>query len=77
MAEIMHTPTVEIEQLNAKGQVIHKTRIRNDKVRLQAIRELNRMDGTYERVGIVNRAAQKALEPLLKEWSVKLREGLK
>jgi phage terminase small subunit len=77
MTEILSQRYTEIEQLSADGELISKTRMSADKMRLATIRELNKMDGTYARAEAVGKAQGKVLEPMIEEYTRRLRAELR
>lgn len=77
MSEILSDRYTEVEQLDIDGTVTQRTRMSNGKLRLATIRELNKMDGTYARAEAVGKAQGKLLEPILDEWTKRLRAELR
>ena len=77
MSDILAKETTVIENLDADGNLISQTRMSNDKMRLAVIREASKVDGTYSRSEAIGRAQGKLLEPILEDYTRRLRAELR
>lgn len=64
-------------QKDKNGKVVAVTEAPNTKYQLQALHMVNKMDGTYARAETIGHAQGKAIEPLIEEYSRKLRAELR
>jgi len=74
---ILDVDTYEIEQIDRKGRVKSATRLPNHKIQLQAIHLLNKLDGSYARAEGIGHAQARVLEPLIEEYTRRLRAELR
>ena len=77
ISDILDTNTVIVSQHTGDGTLVSETHSPNHKMQLQAIHMLNKMDGTYARAEAIGHAQGKAIEPLIEEYTRKLRAELR
>lgn len=76
LADIARRDRIETVQLNGNDEVISKTVSDGSKVQLLAIKEIGKLDGSYQRVEAAGHAARKAYDTYLTAWSKRLRASL-
>jgi phage terminase small subunit len=77
LASLLHQCDTITVQENGEGEVTSRTRSSNWRAQIQAIKEINRMDGTYARAENVARAQRDVIHPVVSFYAKQLREALK
>jgi phage terminase small subunit len=75
--DIISQRYIEVEQLDADRELKSVTRMSNSKAQLSAIHMLNKLDGSYARAEALGHAQGKVLDPLIAEWTRRLRAELR
>lgn len=76
IAEILHKPDHVTKQYDGNGRLTSKTVVDNGKLRLQAAKELSKLDGSYHRAELYSHAQQRILDGTIDAWTKQLRKAL-